>query len=39
MPAELTLVLHFASPLDVPSRDDVEHAFDCDVVEYEEDEV
>jgi hypothetical protein len=38
-PIELNLILRFEDPWDAPSRDDIEYAFDCVVVEYETEEV
>lgn len=38
-PVELTVIMRFESPWDTPTPDDIEHAFDCVVVEYEQEEV
>ena len=38
MASELTLLLYFDQGY-VPSKSEIEEAFDCDVVEYDEQEV
>ena len=35
MAAELTLILRFDKPGDIPSKEDLEYQLDCDVVEYD----
>lgn len=39
MAIEVTIVLRVATSADVPLVEDIESAFDCDVVELEEEEV
>lgn len=39
MAVELTLVLRFENPSDIPSREDLEYDMDCDVIEYDEEDV
>ncbi len=39
MPVEVTVVMRFDHPHDVPSEDDIENAFDCIVLAVEEEEV
>ncbi len=36
MAMELTVVMRFEHDYDAPTREDIEYAFDTDVVEYEE---
>lgn len=36
---ELTVILRFEHPEDIPSREDLESEFDCDVQLYTEEEV
>jgi hypothetical protein len=38
-PVEVTVIMVFSNPWDAPTRDDIEYAFDCDVIEYESEEV
>lgn len=38
-PVELTVIMVFEKPWDAPTREDIEYAFDCVVVEYESEEV
>lgn len=39
MAYEVTVVLRFSSAVDVPDDNEFETAFECDVVEYEVEEV
>lgn len=39
MAYELSVILRFEDARDIPTREDIERDFDCDVVEWEEEEV